>query len=239
MTTRGRLTRAAAVAGALALAGGAHAQGRTPWPTTPPPQDPPQTTPPATPPATQPPTATPPVTPPAAPPTTGQPPAGQPVDAQAKATIDDIHARNVSAVHYAGVAAQKATNPTLKQFASKTAADASRLDQELQAIAAERGIQLHSDGAIASGAQFKAGLQQLQALNGAEFDRAYAEAAVADRTKQVEDLKALRDATPGKDARLKSWIDQAENVMEEQRNQARVALKDVTTQQRQGRTPAK
>jgi putative membrane protein len=166
------------------------------------------------------------------------PAAGQP-DPQVKATLEDIHVRNVSAVAAADLAAQKATSPSVKQFAAKTRADHVRLEGELRTIAAERGIQLTPDAAVAQAPQVKAGLDRLQPLTGADFDRAFVDAAVADRTKQVDDLKVLRDRTPGKDARLKKWLDDAENVMEEHRNQARVALKEVTTQQRQGRTPVK
>lgn len=167
------------------------------------------------------------------------PAAAQP-DPQTKATLEDIHARNVSAIQYSEIAGQKATSPSMKQFAAKARADHARLDAELKAIAAERGIQLTPDATIAQAPQLKGVLDQLRATaGGPEFDRQYAEATVADRTRQVDELKALRDRTPAKDARLKKWLDDAENVMEEHRNQARVALKEVSTQQRQGRTPPK
>jgi predicted outer membrane protein len=167
------------------------------------------------------------------------PPAAAATDPATAARLDEVHARNVASIHSADLAARKATSPSLKQLAARSRADHARLESELKQIAAQRGIQLTPDATIMQHPRFKAGLDRLNTLSGPEFDRAYAEAAVADRTEQVDALKTLRDQTAGADATLKKWLDDAENVMEEHRNEARVALKDVSTQQRQGRTPAK
>lgn len=168
-----------------------------------------------------------------------QAPAPVPAPPDPKATLEDVHARNVTALRYSALAAQKATAPSLKELANRVTADHTRLEQELKALSAERGIPLTADDAIANAPQFKQGFDRLNALTGAEFDRVYAEMWLADRVKQVDELKALRDRTPGKDAKLKKWLDGAVDVMEKHRNQARVAMKDVIRSQRQGRPAPK
>jgi putative membrane protein len=167
----------------------------------------------------------------------GAQPAPAAASPQTKEMFDRLHHGNISAVQHSEIAAQKATSPAVKQLATKTRDDHKRLDAELKSLAAERGVQLTPDDAVAQ--SVKSSVDRLRAMNGPEFDRAYAEATVADRTQQVDVLKQMRDATPGKDAKLKKWLDDAENVMEGHRNEARVALKEVQQQQRQGRTPPK
>jgi putative membrane protein len=219
-----------ALVAVVALAGTARAQ----WPQTPQ-QNPSQ--PPATPPAptTTPPPATPPTTQPA-PPTTQPTPAAQPASAELKSRLDRLHGHNVRIVEYARLASEKASSPRVKDLANKVAQQHHKMDVELAQLAAERGVQLEDAKAIASNPGQRSQVEALRAKSGPEFDVAFMEFLAGDRERQVDEFKAVRDATPGKDAKLKKWVDDQENVMEEQRNLAREVRKEA---QRQGRTPPK
>jgi putative membrane protein len=237
MTVQKKIMHAAALVAGLALAGQAQAQKNVPW-TEPPAQNPPaQTPPPATPPAATPPTT---ATPPAAtPPVAATPPAGTPAATAAtgQQAIEAIHQENARTLEFARLVAERATSPKLKEYASRLVRDHERLDRELAQIAGERGIQLQSEqAALAANPAHRPGMDALRAKSGADFDQAAAQAIADEREREVAHLKQLRDATPGKDAKLKKWLDDAENVMEEHRNLARDVRKDT---QRQARTPKK
>jgi predicted outer membrane protein len=208
------------------------------------------------PPATTPPTGTPPTTAPPptqAPPTTTPAPGGgtttQPTPApapgatppatpQGQEAMEAMHTANVQWLQFATLIEQKATSPKLKQHASRLRGEHERLERELQAMAQQRGVKLTPDDALRASPGHAAKIQQFQAMSGAQFDGAAADELAQHQTAMVDHLKALRDATPGKDAELKGWLDRTENTMEEQRNLARQMRKDVQNEQRQGRRPS-
>lgn len=167
------------------------------------------------------------------------PPAGQPAGdpRQAHEAIEFVHKWAVRSQAFARLAVEKGTSPGVKQFGQELAKDNEELDRMANELARERGVQLTDQTALLADPEQKQALDALQAHSGAEFDRRLMEAFLGDRERQVDQLKAFRDRTPGKDAKLKGWLDQVEDKMEEHRNDARVALREVRDGQRQGRAP--
>jgi putative membrane protein len=166
--------------------------------------------------------------------TTAQTPAQQ-ATPDAKSIIESLHARNVQAAEYAKLGQERGQSPNVKQLAQKLQADFARPDQQLAPIAQEHGVALADAGKLRGDAGLKQMLDSLRKLNGADFDRAFSDAEAQARLGEVDQLKAMRDRTPGQDSKLKKYLDDYENVMEEHRNLARNVRDDVKT--RQGRAP--
>lgn len=70
----------------------------------------------------------------------------------------------------AEIGAKKATNPELKKFSEQMIAEHTKVNNELKALAAKKGVALPA--AISPGHQFCG--QSLEGLSGEEFDSAYA-----------------------------------------------------------------
>jgi putative membrane protein len=162
--------------------------------------------------------------------------------AQATAPVTDtqrqlferLHARTTQVHEYGQLGETKGTSPRVKELGAKLRQDSERIEGELRQLAQERGIQLRDPTQIVQEQGHRAGVESLRALPPEQFDRQYAQATAQARTAEVDELKALRDATPGSDARLKKWLDDVENTMEEHRNLSRAVSSEV---QRQGRRP--
>ncbi|HET7924644.1 MAG TPA: DUF4142 domain-containing protein [Rhodanobacteraceae bacterium] len=100
----------------------------------------------------------------------------------------------------AGHAAEtKGESAAVKAFGKKMVDDHTKAAEELKNVAAKSGVKLPTT----MSAEQKAAGEKLAALNGAEFDKAYAEQAVKDH----EDAVALfkKEASSGSDAGLKSF----------------------------------
>lgn len=157
-----------------------------------------------------------------------------PVTDQQRQLFERLHARTTQVHEYGALGEQKGTSPRVKELGARLRSDSERIEGELRQLAQERGVQLRDPTQINAEQGHRAGVESLRALPPEEFDRKFAQATSEARTAEVDELKALRDATPGKDARLKKWLDDVENVMEEHRNLARSVSSEV---QRQGRKP--
>lgn len=97
------------------------------------------------------------------------------------------------------LALQKATNDQVKQFAQKMVDDHGKANDELKALAAQKGVTLPTD----VDAKIKAKMTRMQGLSGAAFDQAY----VADMHKDhIKDVAAFqKEANTGKDSDVKGW----------------------------------
>jgi putative membrane protein len=195
-------------------------------------------TPPGVPPPAQPqpPTATPPATPqPApAPAPTATPPAGtagQTLDDAQKQILGALHLRYAFDVDAGQLAATQGQAQQVKDLGQKLADDARRLDGELAGIARERGGDINAI-AVPENERSKHGdkMTRLRGLQGRDFDRELVRAEIENQNQNTEDLKRMRDRTPGKDARLKKWLDDAENVGEAHLLQARQAKQALDAQ---------
>jgi putative membrane protein len=148
-----------------------------------------------------------------------------------------LKGRNAILNSMALLASQRGQSNEVKSYGQKLAQQAAQVDAELSGLLQERGgnanalpqptEELRSNHDRAT---------RLQSVQADQFDREFAQA-VRDLGRQYEaDLKRMRDTTPGKDARLKSWLDQTENVAEDYRLGAQQLI-DRQNAQRQARTP--
>jgi putative membrane protein len=91
-------------------------------------------------------------------------------------------AQNSNAEVVAGkLATRKATNPQVKQFAQRMVDEHTKMNQEMEALAETKGLALPT----APDEQHSQEITIFEQMSGAEFDRAYMSAQVADHAKAV------------------------------------------------------
>lgn len=98
------------------------------------------------------------------------------------------------------VAAQKATNPEIKQFAEKMVEEHTKANDELKSIAESKGVNLPA----APDARLQATLTKMQNLSGEEFDRAYLKEAGVKEHEKAEKLYRGQ-STRGKDPETRAF----------------------------------
>jgi len=113
------------------------------------------------------------------------------------------------------LAAEKATNPDVKQFAQRMVADHSKANDELKAYASQKGVTLPAD----TDAAHKATETRLSKLSGAAFDKAYMADMVKDHDKDVAAFKHA--STSATDADLKAWAGKTLPTLQEHQTQAK------------------
>lgn len=97
------------------------------------------------------------------------------------------------------LAATKAQNPEVKQFAQKMVDDHTKANNELKALAGEKNFTPPTEVS----AKHKSVMDKLNGLSGADFDKAYVDAMVQDHEETVALFKSEADA--GRDADAKAW----------------------------------
>jgi putative membrane protein len=97
------------------------------------------------------------------------------------------------------LAAAKAQNAEVKQFAQKMVADHGKANDELKALAGEKNFSMP----VRLDAKHQSVVDKLNGLSGAEFDKAYVDAMLADHEEDVALFKSEADG--GKDADVKAW----------------------------------
>ena len=97
------------------------------------------------------------------------------------------------------LAATKAQNAEVKKFAQQMVTDHTKANDELKALAGEKNFAMP----VRLDPKHQAILDKLNGLSGAEFDKAYVEAMVADHEETVALFKSEADG--GKDADAKAW----------------------------------
>lgn len=107
------------------------------------------------------------------------------------------------------LAAEKASSPDVKQFGQRMVDDHSKANDELKAVASQKGLTLPTELAAAD----KATLDRLSKLSGEAFDRAYMSDMVKDHRKDVAEFK--KEATAGKDADVKAFAGKTLPTLEE------------------------
>lgn len=159
-----------------------------------------------------------------APPATKQPGSQAQPAPQAQAALDEqnrsilgtLSLRNHFAIEVSQIAAQRGTSNEVKQLGERLVTEHQRLEEDVGKMVTSRGGTLASlpkpESERAAHEQL---VQRLKGLSGAEFDREFVLAVQDVQRGYVEDLKRMRDATPGKDADLKRWLDNHEDLAEE------------------------
>jgi len=97
------------------------------------------------------------------------------------------------------LAAQKATDPDVKNFGQKMVDDHSKANDQLKQVASQKGITVPS--ALPASKQKE--VDQLSKLSGAAFDKKYVSMMVKDHKKDVAEFK--KESTKAKDSDVKSF----------------------------------
>jgi len=121
---------------------------------------------------------------------------------------------NMAEVELGKLAAEKGASDTVKQFGKRMADDHGKAGTELKAFADQKGLTLPTD----LDPKHKQLRDRLAKLNGADFDKAYANEMVKDHKKDVADFK--REAKAAKDPDLKSWAGKTLPTLEDHLKQA-------------------
>lgn len=147
-----------------------------------------------------------------------------------------LHARNVGYRDVGQLAGERGNNSQVKDLGRKMQQEYQRLDEDLKKLAQERSLPV-GDPSQADTAAKDAVLARLRGLSGDAFDTDFVREVIRDLQDDVSSTKQMRDSTPGKDARLKKWLDDAENVMENQLTAARQAKVTIDKARGQARKP--
>ncbi|MDZ4802760.1 MAG: DUF4142 domain-containing protein [Bryobacteraceae bacterium] len=117
-------------------------------------------------------------------------------------------------VQAAQMAQQKASSQEVRDYARKLEHDHSLANDKLKAIAKERQVSLPTD----VGAEHKAMIGRLNALSGAEFDKAYMKAMVADHRKDIREFEKASNRSMDSD--LKNFASSTLPTLKEHLQQA-------------------
>jgi putative membrane protein len=128
--------------------------------------------------------------------------------------VMDVARGNMAEVELGKLAAEKGTADSVKQFGKRMADDHGKANAELKDMAEKKGVTLPSD----LDAKHRQLRDRLAKLNGADFDRAYANEMVKDHKKDVADFK--REAKGAKDPDLKAWASKTLPTLEDHLKQA-------------------
>ncbi|PYM18584.1 MAG: DUF305 domain-containing protein [Candidatus Rokuibacteriota bacterium] len=121
---------------------------------------------------------------------------------------------NMAEVELGKLAADKGASDAVKQFGKRMTDDHGKANAELKDFAEKKGLTLPAD----LDAKHKQLRDRLAKLNGADFDRAYANEMVKDHKKDVADFK--REAKGAKDPDLKAWASKTLPTLEDHLKQA-------------------
>jgi putative membrane protein len=107
------------------------------------------------------------------------------------------------------VAAQKASDPSVKDFAQKMVQDHQKANEELTKLAAQKGATIPADTASAE----KGTMDHLNNLSGADFDKAYMDHMVKDHKKDVKEFE--KEAKNAKDPDVQAWASKTLPTLQE------------------------
>lgn len=111
----------------------------------------------------------------------------------------EAYSYNLMITRYSELAAQKATTPALQDFATRSLQFHSNLNNEIEAMAAEKTIALPAE----VGENVREYIIDLQEKEGEEFDEAYAEVLEEIQDKMIREYEeAAEDAS---DMNLRNW----------------------------------
>jgi len=156
----------------------------------------------------------------------GEKPAGHSAKPAGDAASGKLSAADAKFVHEAAIggmaevslgklAAEKATNPDVKQFGQRMVDDHSKANDELKTYASQKGVTLPADVDSAH----KATEARLSKLSGEAFDKAFMADMVKDHDKDVAAFKHA--STAANDADLKAWASKTLPTLQEHQTMAK------------------
>lgn len=118
-------------------------------------------------------------------------------------------------VQMGNLALEKGTHADVKAFAQRMVTDHGKANEELQALATTKGLALPAE----LDAVHKGGLEHLNSLSGAEFDKAYMQHMVEDHDKAVADFD--KASTSAGDSEIKAWAGKTLPTLQDHQRQAK------------------
>lgn len=106
------------------------------------------------------------------------------------------------------LASTQGTDASVKQFGQQMVTDHSKANDELKALATQKGATVPS----ALSAKDQRGVDKLTSLSGDAFDKAYAKGMVADHKADIKDFKWASEKAD--DADLRAWAAKTEPTLE-------------------------
>lgn len=116
------------------------------------------------------------------------------------------------------MAATRASNPQVRQFAQRMVDDHRKANAELERLGSEKGLEV----SFAPDQMHRAVSQHLMKLSGAEFDKAYMDSMVAGHAFVVSKVES--EAAMGKDPDIKAWAKTKLSELREHLQMARTIL---------------
>lgn len=126
-----------------------------------------------------------------------------------KAAVD-----NMAEVQIADVARKQASQDSVRQYAERLHADHEQANEKLKAIAQQKNINLPTD----IDAKHKRERDKLAKKQGADFDKDYLDAMIAEHKKDIKEFE--KEAKNGKDPDLKAFAAQTLPTLREHLKQA-------------------
>lgn len=125
-----------------------------------------------------------------------------------KQFIENAVAGGREQVELGQLAADKGTDPNVRDFGMQMARDHSKANDELNRILAEQGITEEVPTAKTTRTA-----EHLQSLSGTDFDRSYMRQAVKDHKKDIAAFK--KEAADGKNPEIRDWAEQTLPALEQ------------------------
>ncbi|WP_242395872.1 DUF4142 domain-containing protein [Anaeromyxobacter oryzisoli] len=151
-----------------------------------------------------------------------------------RAKLTPLHAR-IALYRDAGkLAGDRGRTPAVKDVGKRMDRDFQRLDDGLSKLAKERGFDVGAVGASETAAK-DAILARLRGESGDAFDTDFVREMSTGLEADVAATKQARDSTPGSDARVKKWLDDAVRGLQDHLNQVRAAKVAVDKARGQGK----
>jgi putative membrane protein len=119
------------------------------------------------------------------------------------------------------IAADKASDPDVKQFGQRMVDDHSKANDELKNLASSKGIQLPAK----TDPKHQALIDRLNKLSGQEFDRAFMQAMTTDHNHDVAEFQ--RYARSGSDPEVKAWAEKTLPTLQDHQQLAKQTASKV------------
>jgi putative membrane protein len=140
---------------------------------------------------------------------------GTPLSEQDRAFFQDAAKANQDEIDLGKLAQQKSSNPQVKSFGQTLVSDHTKNLKELENLAAKKGASVEPH----QGATARAEYQQLEGLNGPQFDRTFASQMTQDHEKAISMFEqALKDT---QDPGVRNYINSTLPVLRKHLTEAR------------------
>jgi putative membrane protein len=126
-----------------------------------------------------------------------------------KKFVKDAAEGGMAEVELGKLAAQKATNPDVKQFGQKMVDDHSKANDKLKDVASQESIEIPA----ALGSKYQSRIDKLSKLSGDKFDKAYVKDQLKDHENDVKEFQA--EAQNGQDPKVKSFASETLPTLQE------------------------